>query len=64
MPVAGPISRVRECSLERRKVFALAIFALAPQLAERRWMVLPACSRAELLKFRCAYRAYPGVQLP
>ena len=49
----GEIELVRECALERKKVFALA-----PHLAERRWMVLPTRSRAGLLKFRAIITAY------
>ena len=49
----GEIELVRECVLERKKVFALA-----PHLAEPRWMVLPTRSRAGLLKFRAAITTY------
>ncbi|MEE9282333.1 MAG: glycerol-3-phosphate dehydrogenase/oxidase [Myxococcota bacterium] len=49
----GDIELVRECALERKK-----LFALAPHLAEPRWMVLPTRSRAGLLKFRAAITTY------
>ena len=49
----GHVGLVRECALERKHVFALA-----PHLAERRWMVLPARSRLTLLKYRAAIKTY------
>lgn len=49
----GEIELVRECALERKK-----LHALAPHLAEPRWMVLPVRSRAGLLKFRAAIATY------
>ncbi len=43
----GDVALVRKTALERKE-----IFRIAPHLAERRWMVVPARSRAGLLKFR------------
>lgn len=49
----GDIALVRETALERKRVFALA-----PHLAERCWMVVPARSWAGLLKFRAGIDTY------
>jgi glycerol-3-phosphate dehydrogenase len=49
----GDIGLVRETALERK-----AIFRLAPHLAEPRWMLVPARSRAGLLKLRAALATY------
>lgn len=49
----GQVRLVRETARERKM-----IFRLAPHLAERRWMVLPAGSRAALLLFRAAVTFY------
>jgi glycerol-3-phosphate dehydrogenase len=52
----GDVALVRETALERQRVFALA-----PHLAERRWMLVPARSRASLLKFRAALTTYEAL---
>jgi len=49
----GDIPLVRDTALERKRVFALA-----PHLAERRWMLVPARSYAGLLKFRAGLATY------
>jgi glycerol-3-phosphate dehydrogenase len=49
----GEVGLVRETALERK-----AIFRQAPHLAERRWMCVPARSRAGLMKFRVGIGAY------
>jgi glycerol-3-phosphate dehydrogenase len=49
----GDVALVRETALERKE-----IFRLAPHLAERRWMVVPASSRATLLKLRMGIGTY------
>ena len=49
----GEVRLVRETALERKQ-----IRRLAPHLAERRWMVVPARSRPSVLKLRVAIGAY------
>lgn len=49
----GDIALVRDTALERKRVFALA-----PHLAEPRWMLMPARSYAGLLKFRAGLATY------
>jgi glycerol-3-phosphate dehydrogenase len=49
----GDVALVRDTALERKRVFALA-----PHLAERRWMLVPARSYAGLLKFRAGLATY------
>ncbi len=49
----GDVALVRETALERK-----AIHQIAPHLAERRWMCVPARSYAGLMKFRMAIAAY------
>ena len=49
----GEVGLVREAALERKQ-----IFRLAPHLAERRWMVIPARSIAGMLKLRVGIAAY------
>ncbi|TAK61035.1 MAG: glycerol-3-phosphate dehydrogenase/oxidase [Dehalococcoidia bacterium] len=49
----GEVRLVRETALERKHVHRLA-----PHLAERRWMVMPMASRANLLAFRAAITLY------
>jgi glycerol-3-phosphate dehydrogenase len=49
----GDVALVRQTALERKK-----IHRLAPHLAEPRWLVVPARSRAGLLKLRAAITAY------
>jgi len=49
----GDVALVRDTALERKRVFALA-----PHLAERRWMLVPARSYASLLKFRAGLATY------
>jgi glycerol-3-phosphate dehydrogenase len=49
----GDIPLVRDTALERKRVFALA-----PHLAERRWMLVPARSYAGVLKFRAGLATY------
>lgn len=49
----GDVGLVRETALERK-----AVHAMAPQLAEPCWMVVPARSRASLLKFQAGITAY------
>jgi glycerol-3-phosphate dehydrogenase len=49
----GDVALVRDTALERKRVFALA-----PHLAERRWMLVPARSMAALLKFRVGLTTY------
>ncbi len=49
----GEVRLVRETALERKEVHRLA-----PHLAERRWMVMPVSSRANLLAFRAAVTLY------
>jgi glycerol-3-phosphate dehydrogenase len=51
--VMGDLALVRETALERKE-----IFRLAPHLAERRWMVVPASSRAGMLKLRVGIATY------
>ncbi|MEB2343476.1 MAG: glycerol-3-phosphate dehydrogenase/oxidase [Deltaproteobacteria bacterium] len=49
----GDVALVRETALERKHVHRLA-----PHLAEPRWMLVPARSRAALLKFRAGLGTY------
>ncbi len=49
----GDVALVRTTALERKE-----IFRLAPHLAERRWMVVPARSYAGLLKVRAGVTTY------
>lgn len=49
----GDFALVREAALERK-----AVHAMAPHLAEPRWMVLPARSRFELAKYRIGVGLY------
>ncbi len=49
----GDVALVRETALERK-----VIHRLAPHLAEPRWMVVPARSRAGLLKLRAGITTY------
>jgi len=49
----GEVGLVRETALERKRVRALA-----PHLAEPCWMVVPARSRAGLMKFRAGIATY------
>jgi glycerol-3-phosphate dehydrogenase len=49
----GDVALVRQTALERKK-----IYGLAPHLAEPRWLVVPARSRAGLLKLRAAIATY------
>jgi glycerol-3-phosphate dehydrogenase len=49
----GDVSLVRSTALERK-----VIHRLAPHLAEPRWMVVPARSRAGLMKLRAGVAAY------
>ncbi len=49
----GDVALVRETARERK-----CVHALAPHLAEPCWMLLPARSRAGLMKFRTALGAY------
>jgi glycerol-3-phosphate dehydrogenase len=49
----GDVALVRETALERK-----VIFRQAPHLAERRWMCVPARSRAGLMKFRVGIGTY------
>jgi glycerol-3-phosphate dehydrogenase len=49
----GDVALVRETCLERKE-----IHRIAPHLAEPRWMVVPARSRAGMLKFRVAVGTY------
>ena len=49
----GDFRLVREAALERK-----AVHAMAPHLAEPRWMVLPARSRMEALKYRVGVTVY------
>lgn len=49
----GDVALVRQTALERKK-----IHQLAPHLAEPRWLVVPARSRAGLLKLRAAIATY------
>jgi glycerol-3-phosphate dehydrogenase len=49
----GDVALVRETALERKRVHALA-----PHLAEPSWMVVPARSRAGLLRFRSGLTTY------
>ena len=49
----GDVKLVRETALERKRVHQLA-----PHLAEPKWMLAPARSRAGLMKFRAAIHAY------
>ncbi|RIK98950.1 MAG: glycerol-3-phosphate dehydrogenase [Proteobacteria bacterium] len=52
----GDVALVRDTALERKRVFALA-----PHLAERRWMLVPARSYAGLLKFRAGLATYEAL---
>ncbi len=47
---------VRETALERK-----VVFRLAPHLAERRWMVIPSCSRAGQIKFLSGVTLYEAL---
>ena len=49
----GDFRLVREAALERK-----AVHAMAPHLAEPRWMVLPVRSRMEALKYRVGVTVY------
>lgn len=49
----GDVALVRETALERKE-----IFRLAPHLAERRWMAVPARSRAGLARLRVGITTY------
>jgi glycerol-3-phosphate dehydrogenase len=49
----GDVALVRETALERKH-----LHRLAPHLAEPRWMLVPARSRASLLKFRAGLGTY------
>lgn len=49
----GDVALVREAALERKQVFRIA-----PHLAEPRWMLVPARSRAVLAKFRIGVTTY------
>ena len=49
----GEVKLVRETALERKQ-----IRRLAPHLAERRWMLIPARSRASVVKLRIGIGAY------
>ena len=49
----GEVNLVRETALERKQ-----IWRLAPHLAERRWMVVPARSRAGVMKLRVGIGSY------
>ncbi|MCG8588054.1 MAG: glycerol-3-phosphate dehydrogenase/oxidase [Proteobacteria bacterium] len=49
----GEVALVRETALERKRVYGLA-----PHLAEKAWMLVPARSRAGLLKFRAGIATY------
>jgi glycerol-3-phosphate dehydrogenase len=49
----GEVNLVRETALERKE-----IWRQAPHLAERRWMVVPARTRAGLMKLRVGIGAY------
>ncbi|MEE2703633.1 MAG: glycerol-3-phosphate dehydrogenase/oxidase [Myxococcota bacterium] len=49
----GDVGLVREAALERKQVFRIA-----PHLAEPRWMVVPARSRAALAKLRIGISTY------
>ena len=49
----GDVATVRATALERK-----VLHRIAPHLAEPHWMVVPARSRAGLLKFRAAITAY------
>jgi glycerol-3-phosphate dehydrogenase len=49
----GDFALVREAALERK-----AVHAMAPHLAEPRWMVLPARSRLEFLKYSIGVSLY------
>jgi glycerol-3-phosphate dehydrogenase len=49
----GDVALVRKTALERKR-----IHALAPHLAEPRWMLVPTRSRAGLLKFRAGIGTY------
>ena len=49
----GDVGLVRDTALERKR-----LFALAPHLAEPRWMLVPARSYAGLLKFRAGLATY------
>ena len=51
--VQGEVKLVRETALERKQ-----IRRLAPHLAERRWMLIPARSRASVMKLRVGISAY------
>lgn len=49
----GDVKLVRETALERKR-----LHQLAPHLAEPKWMLAPARSRAGMMKFRAAITAY------
>jgi glycerol-3-phosphate dehydrogenase len=49
----GDIGLVRKTALERKE-----IFRIAPHLAERRWVVVPARSRAGMMKMRAGVTTY------
>ena len=52
----GDVALVRETALERKR-----LHALAPHLAEPCWMLVPARSRAGLLKFRAGIGTYEAL---
>ena len=49
----GDMGLVRKTALERKE-----IFRIAPHLAERRWVVVPARSRAGMMKMRAGIATY------
>jgi len=49
----GDVGLVRKTALERKE-----IFRIAPHLAERRWVVVPARSRAGMMKMRAGVATY------
>jgi glycerol-3-phosphate dehydrogenase len=49
----GDVALVRETALERKR-----LFEMAPHLTEPQWMVVPARSRLELVKFRIGISLY------
>lgn len=51
--LTGDLGLVRKTATERKR-----IFALAPHLAERRWMVIPAKTRARLMQLRAGVTTY------
>ena len=51
--LTGDLGLVRKTARERKQ-----IFELAPHLAERRWMVIPAKTRARLMQLRAGVSTY------